>query len=52
MLAFLDTVVFSVVDLSSTRTPALMRDLEAEFGKDVTTRSWTTVLTIASRFGS
>ena len=52
IIAILDTVVFSVVDLSSTRTPTLMRDLEAEFGKDITTRSWATVLKIASRWGS
>ena len=52
IIAVLDTVVFSVVDLSSTRTPTLMRDLEAEFGKDITTRSWATVLKIASRWGS
>lgn len=43
-------VVCSVVDLSSTRTPALMRDLETEFGRNITTRSWSTVLKIASRF--
>jgi uncharacterized protein (DUF1697 family) len=50
IIAILDTAVFSVVDLSSTKTPALMRDLEAEFGKDITTRSWATVLKIAARF--
>jgi uncharacterized protein (DUF1697 family) len=52
IIAILDTVVFSVVDLSSTRTPALMQNLEKEFGKDITTRSWATVLKIASWFGS
>jgi uncharacterized protein (DUF1697 family) len=46
-----DSVVFSVVDLSSTRTPVLMSDLEKELGKDITTRSWATILKIASRFG-
>ena len=51
IIAILDTVVFSVVDLSSAKTPALMRDLEAEFGKNITTRSFATVLKIASRFG-
>jgi uncharacterized protein (DUF1697 family) len=51
IVAILDTVIFSVVDLSSTRTPALMQDLEKEFGKEITTRSWATVLKIASRFG-
>jgi uncharacterized protein (DUF1697 family) len=52
IIAILDDVVFSVVDLSSTRTPALMQDLEVEFGKDITTRSWATVEKIASRFRS
>ncbi len=51
IIAILDTVVFSVIDLSSTRTPAMMNDLEKEFGKNITTRSWATVLKIASRFG-
>jgi uncharacterized protein (DUF1697 family) len=51
IIAILDSVVFSVVDLSSTRTPVLMSDLEKEFGKDITTRSWATILKIASRFG-
>jgi uncharacterized protein (DUF1697 family) len=50
IIAILDTAVFSVVDLSSTKTPVLMRDLEAEFGKDITTRSWATVVKIAARF--
>jgi uncharacterized protein (DUF1697 family) len=50
IIAITDTIVFSVVDLSSTRTPALMSDLEKELGKDITTRSWATVLKIATRF--
>jgi uncharacterized protein (DUF1697 family) len=52
IVAILDTVVFSVVDLASTRTPALMNGLETEFGKDITTRSWATVLKIASRMAN
>ena len=51
IIATLDTVIFSVVDLSSTRTPVLMKDLEAGFGREITTRSWATILKIASRFG-
>jgi uncharacterized protein (DUF1697 family) len=43
-------VVLSVVDLSAVRTPDLMRDLESAFGKNLTTRSWGTVLKVASRF--
>jgi uncharacterized protein (DUF1697 family) len=50
VLEFLSDVVFSVVDLSAVRTPDLMRDLEAAFGKNLTTRSWGTVLKVASRF--
>jgi uncharacterized protein (DUF1697 family) len=42
-------VVWSILDPSSARTPDLMRDLEATFGRNVTTRSWSTVLRIASR---
>lgn len=51
IIAVLGTVILSVVDLFSTKTPALMQDLEAEFGNDITTRSWATVVKISSRFG-
>jgi uncharacterized protein (DUF1697 family) len=40
ILGVLDGIVCSVVDLSATRTPDLMRVLDREFGKGVTTRSW------------
>ncbi len=39
--------VFSVLDLSVTGTPEAMGALEKEFGKDVTTRNWNTVVKIA-----
>jgi len=40
--------VFSVLDLSVTGTPEAMGALEKEFGKEVTTRNWNTILKIAS----
>jgi len=52
ILGIFDDVVCSVVDLSSTKTPQLMSDLEKEFGKNITTRSWITVMRIASRYNS
>ncbi len=39
--------VFSVLDLSITGTPEAMGALEKEFGKEVTTRNWNTILKIA-----
>jgi uncharacterized protein (DUF1697 family) len=40
--------VCSIVDLSTNaRTPELMRVLEKQFGKDVTTRTWTTIEKVA-----
>ena len=40
--------VFSVLDLSMTGTPEAMSILEKEFGKDVTTRNWNTILKLFS----
>ena len=40
--------VFSVLDLSITGTPEAMNALEKEFGKEVTTRNWNTILKIVS----
>ena len=40
--------VFSVLDLSITGTPEAMSALEKEFGKEVTTRNWNTILKLAS----
>lgn len=42
-----DGAVFSVLYLSITGTPEAMSALEKEFGKDVTTRNWNTVVKIA-----
>ncbi len=38
------TAVFSVLDLSKTQTTDAMQIVEKEFGKNVTTRNWNTVL--------
>jgi len=44
-----DRVLFSVVDSTLSRTPDIMRWIERRFGKEITTRAWTTVLRIADR---
>lgn len=43
VLGIVDEVVCSVVDVSVASTPSVMRFLEKEFGKEVTTRTWDTV---------
>lgn len=43
IVAFGDRVICSVVDLTGSRTPDLMRGLEKMFGKEITTRTWKTV---------
>ncbi len=42
-----ENAVFSVLDLSKAKTPEAMGVLEKEFGKNVTTRNWNTVVKIA-----
>lgn len=44
-----DRAILSVVDLTRTKTPDLMRWLEKEFGKEITTRTWKTVGRILKR---
>jgi uncharacterized protein (DUF1697 family) len=41
--------VFSVIDLTNTRTPEVMLKLEKEHGKEITTRTWKTVGRIAKK---
>jgi len=41
--------ICSVVDLSKGKTPDLMRWMEKEFGKNLTTRTWKTVDRIMKR---
>lgn len=49
ILGLYDRDICSVIDLTSARTPDLMRWLEKEFGKDITTRTYKTVGRILSR---
>lgn len=49
VLGIYDRTICSVVDLTRTKTPDLMRWLEKEFGKDITTRTWKTVGRIIRR---
>ncbi len=48
ILAKTKSEVFSVLDLSVTGTPEAMSTLKKEFGKEVTTRNWNTILKLAS----
>jgi uncharacterized protein (DUF1697 family) len=43
IVAVYDRAVCSVIDLTGSRTPDLMRRLEGIFGKEITTRTWKTV---------
>lgn len=43
IVRILDRAICSVVDLSTSRTPDLMRVMDKTFGKDITTRTWSTV---------
>ncbi len=38
-----NNTIFSVLDLSVTKTPKGMENLERYFGKDITTRNWNTI---------
>lgn len=50
ILGMYDQAVFSVVDLTGTKTPLIMSRLEKEFGKEITTRTWKTVERIIKKF--
>jgi uncharacterized protein (DUF1697 family) len=43
IVAFEDRVICSVIDLTGSRTPDLMRSLEKMLGREITTRTWKTV---------
>lgn len=43
VLGIFDGAVCSIVDLSDAKTPDLMQELDKEFGKGITTRSWNTI---------
>ncbi|MDP4219218.1 MAG: DUF1697 domain-containing protein [Bacteroidota bacterium] len=47
VLALSDCMVFSVLDLSKNGTPEAMKILEKQFGKNITTRNWNTLVKIA-----
>ncbi|MDQ3982553.1 MAG: DUF1697 domain-containing protein [Actinomycetota bacterium] len=49
ILGLYDREVCSVIDLTGARTPDLMRWLEKEFGKEITTRTYKTVGRILSK---
>ncbi len=49
VLGIYDRAICSIVDLTRTKTPDLMRWLEKEFGKAITTRTWKTVGRILKR---
>lgn len=48
ILKIFDRAICYVIDLSAAKTPDVMRLLEKEFGKNITTRTWNTVTKIAS----
>lgn len=52
LLSLHDQAVCSVIDLSGSKTPALMSWLEKEFGKQITTRTWKTVHRILAKWDS
>jgi uncharacterized protein (DUF1697 family) len=47
---FFDNCVFSVIDTTAAKTPDLMTWLEKQFTKDITTRTWKTVLRIHQKW--
>ena len=44
-----EKTVFSVLDLSISKTPKSMEALERYFGKDITTRNWNTIERIGEK---
>lgn len=49
VLGIHDRCIFSTIDLTSEKTPDLMRWLEKEFGKEITTRTYKTVQRILKK---
>ncbi|MDO9044135.1 MAG: DUF1697 domain-containing protein [Methanobacteriaceae archaeon] len=49
LLEIQHNAIYSIVDLTKTKTPNLMRWIDKEFGKNVTTRTWRTVNRILKR---
>lgn len=50
MLGMHDQAIYSVLNLTSAKTPQLMSWLEKQFGKEITTRTWKTVEKILKSF--
>lgn len=51
VLGMYDREVYSVIDTTGAKTVNLMAQLEKEFGKDITTRTWLTIQRVLKRFG-
>jgi uncharacterized protein (DUF1697 family) len=51
LLGMYDGAIYSVIDLTSAKTPDLMLWLEKQFGKEITTRTWKTVERILKAMG-
>jgi uncharacterized protein (DUF1697 family) len=51
LVAAADRELFTVTDTTTGRTPDVMVWLESRFGKEITSRTWLTVLRIAKRMG-
>jgi uncharacterized protein (DUF1697 family) len=49
ILSISNDILFSALDLTKTQTPDAMMILEKEFGKNITTRNWNTVLKILKK---
>ncbi len=49
ILSIEGNAVFSVLDLAKTGTPEAMGILEKEFGKNITTRNWNTIIKILKK---
>ena len=50
ILGMHDQAIYSVLNLTSAKTPQLMSWLEKQFGKEITTRTWKTVEKILKSF--
>jgi uncharacterized protein (DUF1697 family) len=46
ILSIKNNIIFSVLDLSKTQTTDAMNIMDKEFGKEITTRNWNTVMKI------
>ncbi len=49
IIAKSDNTILSILDLSVSKTPKAMHNLEKFYGKDITTRNWKTIARIANK---